>query len=120
MFKFRRNKDKEDNKGKEQQGQQQTPSVTKLSQKVQDLAAKASKVSTKKKKENKKSWATLTSQELQENYDKLKSQYRDLRFKLVTSSLSKNHQVSVVKKDIARILTYINKYKSSKKEMLNK
>lgn len=50
----------------------------------------------------------LSVADLHKRLAQLREQLRDLRFKIHSKEVKNNHQMKLVKKDIARILTVIN------------
>lgn len=46
--------------------------------------------------------------ELEKQLNSLREQYRDLRFRVHSKEVKNSHQLRVVKKNIARILTVLN------------
>jgi len=53
----------------------------------------------------------LTYEELQEKYRKFKEELFHLRFQLATGQLEKTHRLRVLRKDLARVLTFIGQHK---------
>jgi ribosomal protein L29 len=51
----------------------------------------------------------MNENELRKNLASLREQVRDLSFKLHSREVKNNHMLKVVKRDIARILTLINR-----------
>jgi len=51
----------------------------------------------------------MSEGELKKQLASLREQVRDLAFKVHSREVKNNHMVSAIKKDIARILTLINK-----------
>ncbi|MDH5542219.1 MAG: 50S ribosomal protein L29 [Nitrospinota bacterium] len=56
----------------------------------------------------------LTIEELSLKLEELRKEYLNMRFQKSTQQLEKPHQISVVKKDIARMLTVLNEKKRVK------
>lgn len=50
----------------------------------------------------------MAPQELSKQLATLREQIRDLRFKTFSKEVKNNHQLKVIRKDIARILTILN------------
>ncbi len=59
-----------------------------------------------------KEFQTMSQGELEKNLATLREQVRDLAFKLHSREVKNTHTLKVVKRDIARILTLINKERS--------
>ena len=51
---------------------------------------------------------TMGKPELMKQLSALREQVRDLSFKIHSREIKNNHTISVIKKDVARILTLIN------------
>jgi large subunit ribosomal protein L29 len=62
---------------------------------------------------NAKELKAQTREELVRRLATLREQVRDLRFKIHSKEVKNNHQLNVVRKDIARILTILNEPKSN-------
>lgn len=56
----------------------------------------------------------LTMEELALKLEELRKDYLNMRFQKSTQQLEKPHQIAIVKKDIARLLTVINEKKRVK------
>jgi len=50
----------------------------------------------------------MSENELRRNLSLMREQVRDLQFKIFSKEVKNNHQLKVIKKDIARILTILN------------
>lgn len=50
----------------------------------------------------------MSEGELRKNLAALREQVRDVQFKIHSKEVKNNHTLSVIKKDIARILTVLN------------
>lgn len=50
----------------------------------------------------------MSENELQKNLSAMREQIRDLQFRIHSKEVKNNHQLKVIKKDIARILTILN------------
>ncbi len=50
----------------------------------------------------------MTEAEMKKNLASFREQVRDLQFKIHSKEIKNNHTVSVIKKDIARLLTVLN------------
>ena len=66
----------------------------------------------KKKATKKIDFKELTAPELIKYYNEFKKELQEIRFSQVTSSFPNNARVSLLKKDIARILTVQNQRKA--------
>lgn len=53
----------------------------------------------------------MSATELQRQLSALREQFRDLRFRIKSKEVKNNHQLKVVRSDIARILTILNQEK---------
>ena len=51
----------------------------------------------------------LTNEELMDKYRKLKEELFHLRFQLATGQLEKTHRLRGLRRDLARVLTFLNK-----------
>ena len=51
-------------------------------------------------------WSELSDKELDKNYDSLKKELQELRFKKVISHVTNVRRIRFVKRSIARVLTY--------------
>ena len=56
---------------------------------------------------------SMSAEELQKKLTELKEQLFHLRFQLAINQLDNPHQITAVKRDIARVLTMINEGKNA-------
>ena len=56
---------------------------------------------------------SMSAEELQKKLTELKEQLFHLRFQLAINQLHNPHQITAVKRDIARVLTVINEAKNA-------
>ncbi|MBI3039805.1 50S ribosomal protein L29, partial [bacterium] len=63
---------------------------------------------------NRENFEELSEQELKEKYLHFKEELFNLRFQVVTGQLSNNSRISVVRKNIARVQTFLTKLESNK------
>jgi len=56
---------------------------------------------------------SMSAEELQKKLTELKEQLFHLRFQLAINQLDNPHQITAVKRDIARVLTVINEGKNA-------
>ena len=54
----------------------------------------------------------LTMEELQEKYRKFKDELFHLRFQLATGQLEKTHRLKSLRRDLARVLTFIGRHEA--------
>ena len=57
----------------------------------------------------------LTMEELQEKYRKFKDEMFHLRFQLATGQLEKTHRLKTLRRDLARVLTFIGRHEAETK-----
>ncbi|MBI4862024.1 MAG: 50S ribosomal protein L29 [Candidatus Riflebacteria bacterium] len=57
-----------------------------------------------------------TQEELQEKYRKYKEELFHLRFQLATGQLEKTHRLQSLRRDIARVLTFLDQHEAASRK----